>query len=313
MMAKYRNQLPQLGGDIFMTDGGLETTLIFHDGIDLPYFAAFDLMKSDEGKKRLYDYFVSYADIAKKNEVGLILESATWRASSDWGTKLGYDTTALKKANKEFISFLNNIRDDHENEKTPMVISGCLGPRGDGYSIDELMSPEEASDYHSEQINAFAEAETDMVSALTMTYASEAIGVTLASKKAGIPVTISFTVETDGKLPSGQTLKGAIREVDDATENGPAYYMINCAHPSHFDEVLPGGELWADRIRGIRANASRKSHAELDEAEELDDGNPTEMGQEFKALKERLYKLNVLGGCCGTDQRHLEQIIVATK
>ncbi|NEP09233.1 MAG: homocysteine S-methyltransferase family protein [Symploca sp. SIO2C1] len=307
-MARYRNNLPQLSSDLFLTDGGMETTLIFHEGLDLPEFAAFDLLKNDKGYQALEKYFHTYATIAKNNEVGFILESATWRANPDWGTKLGYDDQALADMNRKAIALLHDIRAEYETEKTKMVISGCIGPRGDGYNPSEQMSETEAEQYHRQQIATFRDADADMVTAITMTYTEEAIGIVRAAKSVGMPVAISFTVETDGRLPTSQTLKDAIAQIDATTNNAPAYYMINCAHPTHFADVLVPGEPWLERIRGIRANASTKSHAELDESEELDDGNPEELGTQYHELKDRLKNLNILGGCCGTDHRHLEAI-----
>ena len=305
-MARYRDHLPQLSGGFFLTDGGIETTLIFHEGLTLPYFAAFDLLKHDAGYAALQKYFRTYADIARRYGVGCILESATWRASPDWGAKLGYSTTALAELNRKAITLLQEIRDAYEPDTTPMVISGCIGPRGDGYNPAALMTEEAAERYHTMQAQTFHETEADLVTAITMTYAAEAIGLTRAALAADMPVVISFTVETDGRLPTGQTLQEAIEQVDDTTGRGPAYYMINCAHPTHFIGALAAGELWLDRIHGVRANASTKSHAELDEAAELDDGNPEELGRQYRELKGKLPQLNVLGGCCGTDQRHVE-------
>ena len=310
-MARYRNNLPQLAGDLFLTDGGIETTLIFREGLELPYFAAFDLLKHDEGTAALRKYFQTYAEMARRYGVGCILESATWRASSDWGAKLGYSAAAMAEMNRKSIALLHEIRDEYENEKTRMVISGCIGPRGDGYNPAALMREDEAEQYHAMQAQVFRDADADMVTAITMTYAAEAIGLTRAAKNAGMPVVISFTVETDGRLPTGQALEDAIAQVDDATAKGPAYYMINCAHPTHFAGALAGGAPWLERIRGLRANASIKSHAELDEAKELDDGNPVELGSQYRELRETLHKLNVLGGCCGTDHRHVEEICKA--
>ena len=307
-MAKYRNDLPQLSGDLFLTDGGIETTLIFHEGLELPYFAAFDLLNNDQGHATLHKYFSTHASIAKAHGVGFIFESATWRASPDWANKLGYSNQALIDTNHKAIKLVQDIRDEYENGTVKMVISGCVGPRGDGYSADSNMTEAEAEQYHSIQIGAFRETDADMITAITMTYAEEAIGVTRAARAAGMPVAISFTVETDGRLPSGQVLKDAIEQVDAATNNAPAYYMINCAHPTHFEGALKPGESWAQRIRGIRANASTKSHAELDEATELDDGNPVELGAQYARLREKFDRINVLGGCCGTDHRHIEEI-----
>lgn len=306
-MAKYRHHLPQLNGDLFLTDGGIETTLIFHAGLDLPFFAAFHLLKDEQGAAALRQYFASHAAIARQYGVGFILESATWRASSDWGNKLGYSRQALDEANRKAIAFLHELRLELETDRVPMVISGCVGPRGDGYDPGVIMSPEEAEAYHAAQIGTFAATEADLVTAITMTNTNEAIGVTRAARTSGMPVVISFTVETDGKLPTGQPLPEAIQEVDAATGRAPAYYMINCAHPSHFEAVLDG-QAWMERLRGIRANASKRSHAELDAAPDLDDGDPVELGQQYSDLRMRFSQINVLGGCCGTDHRHIEHI-----
>jgi len=307
-MAKYRNNLPQLSGDLFLTDGGIETTLIFHDGFDLPEFAAFDILKRADGVAALRRYYKQYVAVARTHEVGFILEAPTWRSSPDWGAKLGYSAQGLALANRQAIALLEDIRAAYETDRSKMVISGCIGPRGDGYKAEAMMTPAEAEQYHATQIGVLSETQADMVTALTMTYAEEAIGVTRAAQAAGMPVVISFTVETDGRLPSGQTLKAAIEQVDTATDNGPAYYMINCAHPTHFEDALAAGERWTERIGGLRANASALSHAELDEAEELDDGNPAELGHQYRILRGKLGHLNVLGGCCGTDHRHVEAI-----
>ena len=310
-MAKYRNTLPQLGGGLYLTDGGIETTLIFHEGLDLPDFAAFHLLKTHEGEAALRKYFRTYAEIAKQFGTGLILESATWRANADWGTRLGYTPEVLADANRRAIHLLEEVRNEYETERTPVVISGCLGPRGDGYVPDRAMSEQEAAAYHQDQVETLAGSAADMVCATTMNYVGESIGIARAAQRANMPVAISFIVETDGKLPTGQALKAAIEQVDDATSGYPCYYMINCAHPVHFEHVLIEGGLWLNRIRGLRANASRKSHAELNESPELDVGNPVELGSQYARLKTRLPHLNVMGGCCGTDHRHVEQIAEA--
>jgi S-methylmethionine-dependent homocysteine/selenocysteine methylase len=303
--------LPQLGGDLYLSDGGLETTLIFHDGLDLPYFAAFTLLKDAAGRETLRRYYRNYAAIAREQGVGFVLDSATWRASQDWGDKLGYSADALAEANRQSIALLQELREQYQGERTPIVINGAIGPRGDGYDPGEVMTEDQAQTYHAAQIATFRDAGADMVSAITMTNIPEAVGITRAAQAAGIPAVVSFTVETDGKLPTGESLKDAIEAVDSATGNGPAYYMINCAHPTHFDSVLSTGEPWLERIRGLRANASALSHAELDEAEELDDGDPVELGGQFRELTAKLPNLNVLGGCCGTDHRHIAAIVSA--
>lgn len=312
MSAKYRHQLPQLNADLFLTDGGLETTLIFHNKIELPLFAAFDLLKNADGRRSLRSYFAQYAKIAQQNTVGIVLETVTWRASKDWGQQLGYSLNELKQFNQQSVSELQSIREEFETEDTPIVISGCIGPRDDGYKPINLMTVNEAEDYHRQQIEIFHRSDVDMISALTITHPEEAIGLANIAKSLNIPIVISFTVGVNGNLPNGQTLKSAIESVDEATDNAPIYYMINCAHPTHFDHVLVADENWTKRIRGLRANASKKSHAELDEALELDDGNPVELAQQYRELRQRIPQLTVLGGCCGTDHRHIEEICKAS-
>jgi S-methylmethionine-dependent homocysteine/selenocysteine methylase len=310
-MAKYRGRLPQLAGDTFVTDGGIETTLIFREGVDLPEFASFILMQDESGKQTLRDYFRPYADLARRYKFGLVLESPTWRANRDWGNKLGYSREQLAEANRKAIDLLREMRDEFETDDTKVVISGNIGPRGDGYVPTALMSAEEAAEYHAEQIRIFHGTEADMVAAFTMNYADEAIGVVRAAETSGMPVAISFTVETDGKLPTGQSLQEAIDQTDDATNSYPVYYMINCAHPTHFMSALATPGSWLSRIHGLRANASTKSHAELNEASELDAGDPHALGKQYLEVKDRLKELSVIGGCCGTDHRHVEEMCKA--
>jgi S-methylmethionine-dependent homocysteine/selenocysteine methylase len=304
--ARYRAALPQLGDAPFLTDGGIETTLIFHDGHQLPYFAAYDLLTREGGEEALRRYFEPYVRVARERNVGIVLETPTWRANPDWAARLGHSADELHELNRRAVALLDEVRGELETSSTPIVVSGCVGPRGDGYVVGDLMSADEAAAYHGTQIRTFADAGVDLVTAITMTYAEEALGIARAARAAGVPAVISFTVETDGRLPSGQALSEAIEEVDRRSGEAPAYFMVNCAHPSHFYDVLEPGATWTERIRGLRANASRLSHAELDEAEELDMGDPEELAHEYLALRERLPCLTVLGGCCGTDHRHIE-------
>ena len=307
--AKYRHALPQQGKKLFLTDAGLETCLVFLDKIDLPHFAAFDLLKTDEGFSRLRDYYASFAALARDKRYGFVLESPTWRANPDWAAKLGYARAELDAVNRRSIVLMEEVRGAYETPDSPMVISGCVGPRGDGYDPSHRMTAEEAEAYHAGQIVAFRDSAADMVSAITMNYVEEAIGIARAARAAEMPVVISFTTETDGRLPTGETLEEAIAAVEAATGNAPAYYMINCAHPTHFEAALE--EPWVRRIGGIRANASRRSHAELDSSPDLDAGDPVELGRQYRTLRHRFGCFNVLGGCCGTDFRHVEQIAFA--
>jgi S-methylmethionine-dependent homocysteine/selenocysteine methylase len=310
MMSRFRHRLPQLDADTFLTDGGIETTLIFDDGLDLPDFAAFPLLETASGRDALIRYFEPYAAVARRDRIGIVLETPTWRANPDWADRLGYGTEALAELNRQAVSLTASLR-RYETPTTPVVVSGCLGPRGDGYQPGQTDSVDEARAYHAAQVRTFAEADADMVTAITMTHEEEAIGIALAARDADMPVALSFTVETDGTLPTGQPLRQAIEAVDAATDAYPAYYMINCAHPTHFAHILEAGAPWTGRIRGLRANASMLSHAELDEAEELDTGDPIALAQLYCDLRRTHGHLTVLGGCCGTSHRHIDAISTA--
>ena len=299
--------LPQLSGSLFIADGGMETTLIFRDGLDLPHFAAFTLVDDGRGRAGLRAYYEPYLAVASDHGVGVVLDTPTWRANPDWGALLGYSPEQLDDVNRRAVELLDELRGDDAN----VLISGCVGPRGDGYVPGELMSADEAERYHSRQVGTFGASGADLVSAITMTYAEEAIGIARAAPAAGVPVVLSFTVETDGRLPSGQPLREAIEQADAETGGSVAYFMVNCAHPTHFDGVLAGDEPWVKRVRGLRPNASTKSHAELDEAEELDEGDPADLGARLGELRRRLPELTVVGGCCGTDERHIGEMCKA--
>ncbi len=307
-MPRYRSSFPQLTPQPFLTDGGIETTLIYHEGIALRDFAAFDLLSSVSGSAALERYYRRYAEIAARHGTGLILESATWRANLDWGRRLGYTASQLVDLNRRAIALLESLRAEFSTPETPVIISGCVGPRGDGYEPRALMTDAEAERYHRPQVATFASTNADIVTAITMNYTAEAVGIARAARAVGMPVAISLTVETDGKLPTGQSLAAAITEIDALTERYPAYYMVNCAHVSHFGALLSDGNPVWQRLRGLRANASRLSHQELNALTTLDDGNPDEFGLEYAALRADLPWLTILGGCCGTDHRHIEAV-----
>lgn len=296
------------GERLFIGDGGLETTMLFREGLDLPCFASYLLLRDPAGVEALRRYYLAYLEIARRHGTGFTFDTPTWRANADWGEKLGDSAARLDEANREAVAFAEEIRAAEEGAETPIVICGTIGPRGDAYQPGQLMSAAEAERYHGAQISTLADTNADLIAAYTLTYAEEAIGIVRAATAVAMPVTISFTLETDGRLPSGQELGEAIEQVDAETGAAAAYFMVNCAHPSHFAAVVEHGGPWLRRLGGIRANASRKSHAELDEATELDSGDPEALGAEYRALKSHLPNARVLGGCCGTDQRHVDRI-----
>ena len=310
--AGRRGRLPQLTGNaLFVTDGGLETELVFHDGIDLPAFAAFPLLDNPDTRARLRRYYDGYLDIARRHGAGFVIETPTWRANPDWATQLGYSPERLDAVNRAAVSLAEEVRAAATAEGLTAVVSGCVGPRGDGYDPSDAMAADEAERYHAVQISTFAKTSADQVTAITMTNAEEAIGIVRAATAAGIPAAISFTVETDGRLPTGQPLREAIEQVDAETDGGAAYFMVNCAHPTHFADALEVDGAWLQRLVGLRANASSKSHAELDESTELDEGDPADLAARHAGLRERLPAVTVLGGCCGTDARHVAAICAA--
>jgi S-methylmethionine-dependent homocysteine/selenocysteine methylase len=298
--------LPQLQGRRMVSDGGMETDLIFHHGADLPHFAAFPLVEQEHGRALLERYYDAYAAIARAAGAGLMLESATWRANSDWGARLGYSQDDLARVNRAAIAMLVELRERYAQTIREVVISGMVGPRGDGYRPAERLEPDEAADYHRPQLDAFAHSGADMATAMTLTHVGEAIGIVRAARQVGLPVAISFTVETDGRLPDGTPLAEAIIAVDRAER--PEYFLVNCAHPTHIERGLQDEGAWRERIVGIRANASTKSHAELDEAEELDEGDPRSLAADHARLTELLPNLTIVGGCCGTDARHVASL-----
>jgi S-methylmethionine-dependent homocysteine/selenocysteine methylase len=307
-MSRYRKHLPQLEGGLFLADAGLETMLLFQQGFTLPSFASFVLLRDARGRAALRHYFEQFARLAQARRTGLVLETPTWRANPDWGEALGYNAVALADVHRDAVALLAEVRAAYDSPATPIVISGNLGPRGDGYRAQRRMRVAAAHDYHLPQIATFSGTEADMVAAFTITYPDEAIGIVDAAAACDIPVVISFTLETDGRLPSGDALSEAVLRTDAETGAYAAYYMVNCVHPTHLAPALAEEGPWRERLHGLRANASRLSHAELDAATELDDGDPEALGEEYLLLRNLLPHMNVVGGCCGTDERHVASI-----
>jgi len=305
-MSRYRDKLPQLSGDIFLADAGIETDLIFNHGIEIREFAAHTLLPDAVGRQAMADYFRKFLALARQYDAGFILDSQTWKAHSYWAGDLNASPDELREANRDSIRFISSLRDEFPGNR-PVVLCGVIGPRGDAYAPEGLLATQEAQDYHAEQVGWLAETEVDMVSGTTFTQSEEATGLVRAAENAGMPVVISFTVETNGCLPTGQPLGEAIRCVDDATSGGAAYFSVNCAHPDHFFDVLEDSD-WARRIRALRCNASRQSHQELDACEVLDDGNPDELASQYGGIIDRMPWLNIFGGCCGTDLRHVSRV-----
>ncbi len=295
---------------VVVTDAGLETWLVFDKGVELPSFAAYPLAGTSDGRALLAEYYAHYVGIAGRTGAACLLEAATWRANPDWAATLGHDRTALAELIAAAVAVPESFRSSWRGPG-PLLVGGVVGPRGDGYRIDDAMTAEEACDYHSFQIGVMADTSIDLATAMTICYVDEAVGIVRAARAHALPVVISFTLETDGRLPSGMTLGEAIEATDSATDGYVTHYMVNCAHPTHFAAVLDAAAGWSGRLRGVRANASTLSHQELDEMEVLDAGNPVDLAQWYVALRDGLPQLHVIGGCCGTDHRHVEAIASA--
>ncbi len=284
--------------------------MIFGQGIELPEFASFQLLDDRRGRAALRAYYEEYLDLAAAHGVGFTLDTATWRASRNWGERLGRSAAAIEDVNRAAAEFALALRAERPAD-TPILVCGTIGPEDDAYRPSRHLATEEAAAYHAPQVEALVSAGVDIVSAYTLSYVDEAIGIARAAAAAGVPASISFTVETDGRLPDGEPLGAAIERLDAETGGSVAYLMVNCAHPSHFAGELETGGAWRDRVVGIRANASRRSHAELDSASDLDSGDPAELAHEYAELVDALPSLSLLGGCCGTDARHLAAICAA--
>ena len=291
---------------VALTDGGMETVLLFHEGFELPCFASFPLLEQEAGRAALRRYFEPFLDTAQERGLPFVLDTATWRANPDWGAQLGYGLDDLAAVNADAVRFAGDLAQGRPD----VTINGSIGPRGDGYVVGEQMTTEEATEYHSWQIGVLRDAGVERVTALTLSYPEEAIGVVQAAATLGVPVVAGFTVETDGRLPTGVTVADAIEQVDQATGGAAEFFMINCAHPTHIAAGLDDAPA-LERVGGVRVNASALSHAELDEAEELDEGDPGALARDNAALREKLPSIQLLGGCCGTDHRHVARMIAA--
>lgn len=299
--------LPHQSNEIFLTDGGTETWLMYKRGFELPQFSAFHLLNDAGATVAVRDYYRAFAAIAVKLGTPFIFDSLTYRASRDWGRLLGYSDAGLAEMNHKCLDLYREIAAEAGLGADKTVISGCIGPKGDAYKTNEGLTAKGAEDYHGEQIATFKTAGADMVTALTLSATDEAIGIARAAAAAGVPSVLSFTLEKDRKLRSGETLRQAVETVDEATGNAPAYYMINCSHPLDFGPAL-AREPWADRIRGLRANASTLDHGTLCQLGHLEEGDADELAGQYRDLRAAYPSMNVFGGCCGTDHAHVEKI-----
>jgi len=300
-----------------LTGGGIETYLLFIQNLELREFCGFELYMQPEELRRAEEAFLRpTADAALESGCDLLVDAMTWRAQTDYLRALGYDDALLETINQDAVrwvrGFIERWRSSNPGaQETTLFVSGDVGPRGDGYRVEGEIPIEAALAYHKRQIDALASAGADVIAALTMTNVNESIAIVRAARESGLPCIVSPTVETDGRTPEGISLGSFIERVDAATEAAPLFYMVNCAHPSHLDATLRSAkqrkEGWLDRFEGLRANASCKSHEELDNSTEIDRGDPAALASELVGLSKE-YGLRLLGGCCGTDSEHIRAI-----
>lgn len=287
--------------------GGFETWLQYVDGFELRHFCAFELLDDSRGRACLTDYHRKLVEGAVDNGFGVINEGLHYRASRDWGELIGYSREGLEEINIRGIEFYKEFAREYETPETPMIVGGVIGPRGDAYDVGRVPNAAEAEEYHSEQILTFKKAGADQITAATFSSIEEAIGLARAAKAAEMPVVISFFVKQGGRLSGGETLEKAIAKVDAATGSAPAYYMINCTHPTEFEPALSPGH-WTKRLGGFMPNAVAMDTLSLCKLGHLEDGDPEELGGQMADLARRFPHVHVWGGCCGTDGRHIGEI-----
>ncbi|MFT3987754.1 homocysteine S-methyltransferase family protein [Aestuariivirga sp.] len=302
-----RAALPQQAGHLMTTAGGFETWMQYVDGFKLRHFCGFELLNDPRGVTRLRDYHRKVVEAAVANGFGVINEGLHYRASRDWGDLTGFSREGLAEINMRGIDLYRDFAREYQSPQTPMLVGGVIGPRGDAYNVGRTPDAAESEDYHSEQILTFRKAGADHVTAMTFSSVEEAIGLARAAKALDMPVVISFFVAPGGKLKGGETLDEAISRVDAATGTAPAYFMINCTHPTEFTPGLTPGP-WNSRLGGFMPNAVAMETLDLCKLGHLEDGDPQELGGQMAELAQRFPHVNVWGGCCGTDGRHIGQI-----
>ncbi len=295
-------KLPHETDRKFLVYAGTGTDLIFNHGVELPGFASFPLLENPETRAILAQQMRDLVELSADMGLGCILDAPTWMANADRAAPLGYDAERLRAVNKDGVALMEEVRQG--SGRDDVLVSACIGPRYDPYADIPPISVGQARAYHNAQLSALKETSVDLVTGYTFNRTGEAAGCILASQDIGLPIIMSLVVETDGCLADGTPLIDAIDQIEAQTDGSALFYMVNCAHPTHFADVIKAHP----RLKGVVANASSCSHAELDEAEELDDGDPVQLGQEIAAAMRDNPSIQVFGGCCGTDMRHLKQM-----
>ena len=297
----------QREGQFFLTDGGIETEIMYKWGFELPHFAMYPLLDNPDAMAAMRGMYRRYLDVAARHRLSALMGGLDYRASSDWGALLGYSREALAEANFRSIAFLRELADEYVADIPQILIAGYIGPRGDAYRINRTITAAEAEDYHAVQLATLKAADVDLAWALTFNNTPEAIGVARAAARIGVPLAISFTLNSASRLSSGPSLAQAVETVEAETGGTPAFYSLNCSHPVEFEPALTAGD-WIGRVRGFRPNASKMDKIALCKLGHLEEGDPVELGRLMGALARRYPHMDVWGGCCGTGDVHLDQI-----
>jgi len=303
----------QRDGVFYLTEGGQETEIMYRHGHDLPEFAMYPLLDDPAAMTDLRSMYTRVLDVAAKHGFVAMLGGLDYRGSPDWGDKLGYSRAGLAEALERGIDFLRDVARPYEGQLPGILIGGAVGPRGDAYALNRTITADESEDYHGFQIDVLKGAGVDFITAMTFNSVAEAIGVARAAASAGLPLSMGFMLDSDHRLKSGPTLREAIAAVDAETGDArPDFYGINCSHPLEFEPALEPGD-WLSRLRSLRPNASAKEKIELCQIGHLEEGDPVDLGERMGSLARRYPHVDIWGGCCGTWDRHLDQIAGAVK
>lgn len=297
----------QVEGRYYLSEGGMETEVMYKHGFDFPHFAVFELLKNPKAVSALQAMYRQYFDVVAKHQMVALVGGLDYRASPDWGALLGYSADGLSDMNHRCIDFLRDLAKEYIGEIDEILIQGFIGPRGDAYETNTVITEQESEDYHSVQLQTLKEADVDLASALTFNNIPESIGVAKAAARLDLPLCISLSLDGSSRLNSGPSLGDAIKTIDAATDNSVAFYMINCVHPLEYESAL-ADESWMKRIRGVRPNASVMDKISLCKIGHLEDGDPIELGNQIGDLFKRFPHMDILGGCCGTWDNHLDQM-----
>lgn len=298
---------PRLDDRIYITEGGIETEILYKWGFELPEFSMYPLLDNADAMKTIHAMFDRVFAAAAAHDAGIVLAGLDYRASPDWAEKIGYSRDQLDAFIHRNIAFLKGRREAHADRVRDVYIAATCGPRGDAYGTGGTITEDEAEAYHAFQIAASKAAGADLVIGITFNNIPESIGFVRAAQDVGIPVGISLTLTPEGVMRSGPSLQQAVEEIDAATDGAAAWFGTNCAHPVEFEPALNGG-AWTDRLRYVRPNASKMDKIALCKLGHLEDGDPEELGGQMADLKRRFPQADILGGCCGTDERHLGEI-----